>query len=793
VFAQIFGGGSGSSSDPFKISTPQHLVELSANVPTGTPLAVCFVLTNNIDMSGVNFTPIGTSSRPFSSNFDGKGYSIKNLTIIDTTATSAKYYALFGYIGIANISNLTLDKALFWGGNNVHVAGFIARVISTGSNVTMTSCKVINSTLKSRGANTAGFASEFTDGTITNCHVIHTTIEGNDYAAGFCPSFLSGNITKSSVSYSTITATSTSSAATGFIRNFGGDIIVGNLYECYVSNCNILGCRPTGFINTTYNGTIKDCYAQANLTRTQATGDANGFIRTMGNATYFDSLKILTSYVACEFAGAGTGTDIAWGYGNYYEPNNKLRIDNSFYKLDPAPSGGYVTGAGGTGKSPVGRASTYMKSSAMVDLPGTHENSLNYGYVSPLWKQDYTVNPINKEFPVLAWQVHQNNLRTYVEDIAPTTATFKAFAFTDGDPYIEYGYEWRELGAGSWSTRQVSSSSVNYALPITGLRSSTQYECRVYAKNSSATLYGDTMQFTTLFGIATATTLPAVNMTDSTAILKGLIAANQESISGQGFEWREYGTSTWTINAVSSGLNNISQPLTNLTKHEAYEFRAYVVTTENITRYGKILAFTAADPYDTTLTIEYEAEVATLPATNITDNSATVHGIVVPKDETILSQGFEWRILYSGDNWTVSKVALGTSIISLPLSGLPNHTPYEFRAFAETPYATRYGGILTFTTTKEDDTTGINNYELPITNYVIYPNPTTGNLTISGYELRDDEADYTIYSVVGQTVLQGKLQCRDAINCVSTINVEPLGKGMYFLRVGEKTVKFVKE
>jgi hypothetical protein len=74
----------------------------------------------------------------------------------------------------------------------------------------------------------------------------------------------------------------------------------------------------------------------------------------------------------------------------------------------------------------------------------------------------------------------------------------------------------------------------------------------------------------------------------------------------------------------------------------------------------------------------------------------------------------------------------------------------------------------------------------------IYPNPTDGKLTITNYELRDGEADYTIYSVVGQTVLQGKLSCMDAACRVHTINVEPLAKGMYFLRVGDKTVKFVK-
>ena len=69
----------------------------------------------------------------------------------------------------------------------------------------------------------------------------------------------------------------------------------------------------------------------------------------------------------------------------------------------------------------------------------------------------------------------------------------------------------------------------------------------------------------------------------------------------------------------------------------------------------------------------------------------------------------------------------------------------------------------------------------------LYPNPATNQLRITNYELRDDMG-YSIYSVVGQKVLQGKPQDETSI-----INVASLAKGLYYLRVGEKTVKFVKE
>ena len=67
----------------------------------------------------------------------------------------------------------------------------------------------------------------------------------------------------------------------------------------------------------------------------------------------------------------------------------------------------------------------------------------------------------------------------------------------------------------------------------------------------------------------------------------------------------------------------------------------------------------------------------------------------------------------------------------------------------------------------------------------VYPNPTTGQLKITNYELREN-TEYVIYSIVGQVVLEGVLQN-------NTINVESLASGMYFLKVDGKTVRFVKE
>jgi len=89
---------------------------------------------------------------------------------------------------------------------------------------------------------------------------------------------------------------------------------------------------------------------------------------------------------------------------------------------------------------------------------------------------------------------------------------------------------------------------------------------------------------------------------------------------------------------------------------------------------------------------------------------------------------------------------------------------------------------------------GVNELKAESGKLKVYPNPTTGQLIVEiADQARNDAWDFTIYSVVGQVVMQGVLPCRDAINRVSTIDVESLPSGMYFLKIGNKAVKFVKE
>jgi len=70
----------------------------------------------------------------------------------------------------------------------------------------------------------------------------------------------------------------------------------------------------------------------------------------------------------------------------------------------------------------------------------------------------------------------------------------------------------------------------------------------------------------------------------------------------------------------------------------------------------------------------------------------------------------------------------------------------------------------------------------------VYPNPASTKLYIKMGS--QETADYVVYNIMGQALLQGKLEE------VSVVNIESLAVGMYYLKVigkGSTTVKFVKQ
>ena len=226
-------------------------------------LSLNCTLTSNIDLTGTNWTPIGTGSdNAYTGTFDGGGHKILNLKV----NASGQCGGLFGYIEGATVKHLTLD----------------APAVST-----------------TFGGNTAwfgGIAGYMGDGTIDDCHVTGGSISctGDNSAAGGIVGYVhiynlqtDENVVKNcQVSGVTISA-----------QNAGG--VAGNTdgKNSRIENCKVSGCTITANVSDGYtsfaggiagsnSSTVKNCLAQSNTINADAKsngGRAGGVVGWTAN------------------------------------------------------------------------------------------------------------------------------------------------------------------------------------------------------------------------------------------------------------------------------------------------------------------------------------------------------------------------------------------------------------------------------------------------------------------------------------------------------------------------------
>ena len=121
--------GSGTETDPYQIGTAEGLKWFRDKVNSATKAAdtqICAELTEDIDLSGEEWSPIGIGQsfhwgiRSYSGTFDGKGHTIKNLSIDNS---SANFVGLFGYVYGGTIRNLTVSGSVKGSGHTGGIAG----------------------------------------------------------------------------------------------------------------------------------------------------------------------------------------------------------------------------------------------------------------------------------------------------------------------------------------------------------------------------------------------------------------------------------------------------------------------------------------------------------------------------------------------------------------------------------------------------------------------------------------------------------------------------------------------
>ncbi len=250
-------------------------------------------LAGELNLSGENWIPIGTSENPFQGTFDG-GFTIKNLNIVETEAKEGKAYTgFFGYANNATIKNVTFENV------NLNIAcldidhsqGHIGAVAgslegtSTIENVTVCGDIKVEATFDANGASrVAVVAGGNSSGNVTMREVHVKANEG---------SYLKAN---------------------NNVGALAGQLQVKNVFENCSSNIDVTGKKffAGGIIGLAAgNSTFTNCHTTGDVTVTAGReGRANDHYRVGGIAGgWADGSNNVCTLTDCSYTGKISGTN----------------------------------------------------------------------------------------------------------------------------------------------------------------------------------------------------------------------------------------------------------------------------------------------------------------------------------------------------------------------------------------------------------------------------------------------------------------------------------------------------
>ena len=313
--AESFAGGKGTKDDPYQIATGSQLAYFAKRVNAeeyGEKYAdTYFELTEDIDLGGKEWTPIGYTVADlimggheyfvFSGNFDGNGYTIKNLTIgTETSPYSGDVCGLFGATS-GTIEDVVLENVSinYVGGN--HSSGY--------------------------GFRMGGALVGYSMGDIVNCTVI-----GLDMKAGSDGSYVALNSIGglvgiqdggTTVSHSRVSGKIEESTKKGNVGGFVGTLAKGSSAKYCGADVSVevtgngRGIAVGGFVGigngvTTDETLIENCYATGNITGAEYAGGFVGNISGLNISNCYAKGDVSNSFVGASFL----GTDAA--SNNYY-------------------------------------------------------------------------------------------------------------------------------------------------------------------------------------------------------------------------------------------------------------------------------------------------------------------------------------------------------------------------------------------------------------------------------------------------------------------------------------------
>ena len=206
-----------------------------AELVNGGKTDINITLDTNIDLTGKDWTPIGTSFRnSYTGTFDGGGHTIKGLTV----TTNDQFVGLFGSLGKAGtVKNVVMEGVQI---TNNHGSGYVGGVVGN-SDGTIENCSVSGSV--SGTAYVGGVVGVQWFGSITGCSS-SATVKGMGDVGGVA-------------GQTNADATLTACYATGNVTIELGHrdrVYVGGLVGCNAGS-SVLACYATGNVTSTGSST----------------------------------------------------------------------------------------------------------------------------------------------------------------------------------------------------------------------------------------------------------------------------------------------------------------------------------------------------------------------------------------------------------------------------------------------------------------------------------------------------------------------------------------------------------
>ena len=354
--AAAFAGGTGTAEDPYQIANGAQLAYLASSVNSGeTYTGKNFVLTANINLNGLPWTPIansfsdallgGSDYRVFAGNFDGKGYTISNVSIGSEAAPLEA--DVFGFFGATEgkISNLNLDAVSIHGVAKItlgYVIGPAGGLVGSSAG-SIENCHVTGLAMD-MSAPSNGYAAAYwvgglvgaLDGAqlINECSVSGSITEkaGKGSIGGLIGEL--GKAAKITYSRSDVTVNVKADSRGG--ANVGGFIGKGNgktdaetiIRNCYATGNVTGGAYTGGFAGGLWGLNIKNCYASGNVS--QAAAAMASFVGTdASDPNYYGSIT------NCFTTGIVTGSSpFRYAFAEQSSATKRSEITNCYFAVE---------------------------------------------------------------------------------------------------------------------------------------------------------------------------------------------------------------------------------------------------------------------------------------------------------------------------------------------------------------------------------------------------------------------------------------------------------------------------